>query len=48
MAFASHEELLTATGEIVTEIPKETLHRVFDYWMERLKWVSQHNSDYHP
>jgi hypothetical protein len=31
MAFASHEELLTAIGEIVTDIPNGTLHHVFDH-----------------
>jgi hypothetical protein len=37
MAFASHEELLTAIGEIVTDIPKESLHCLFDDLMERLE-----------
>jgi hypothetical protein len=40
MAFASHEEVLTAIGEIVADIPRETLHRVLDRWMERREWVS--------
>jgi hypothetical protein len=48
MAFTSQEEVFTVIGEIVTDIPKETLHRVFDHWMERLEWVSQHNGDYYP
>jgi hypothetical protein len=48
MEFASHEEVFTAIGEIVTDIPKEVLHLVFDHWMERLEWVSQHNGDCHP
>jgi histone-lysine N-methyltransferase SETMAR len=48
MGFASHEEVFTAIGEIVTDIPKEILHLVFDHWMERLEWVSQHKGDYHP
>jgi hypothetical protein len=47
MAFASQEEIFTAIGEILTDIPKETLHHVFDHWMERLEWVSQHNGDYY-
>jgi hypothetical protein len=48
MAFASHEEFLTAIGEMMTDIPKEPLHPVFDHWIERLKSVSQHNDDYSP
>jgi hypothetical protein len=37
IALASHEELLTAIGEIVTDIPKETLHCLFDDLMQRLE-----------
>jgi hypothetical protein len=37
MAFASHEELFAAIGEIVTDVPKERFHRVFENWMERLE-----------
>jgi transposase len=37
MAFASHEELLAAIGEIVTYVPKERFHRVFENWIERLE-----------
>jgi hypothetical protein len=48
MAFVSHEELLTAIGEIVTDIPKGSLHHVFDHWIERPESVSQHNGDYDP
>jgi hypothetical protein len=48
MAFASHKEVLTAIGDMVTDIPKETLHHVFDHWIERLKSVSQHNDNYSP
>jgi hypothetical protein len=32
--FISHEELLTAIGEIMTDVPKETSHSVFDHWIE--------------
>jgi hypothetical protein len=48
MAFASHEELLTTIGEIVTDIPKEILHRVFDHWMKGPEWVSQNDGDHYP
>jgi hypothetical protein len=34
MPFASHEELLPSTGEILTDMLKETLHGVFDHWTE--------------
>jgi hypothetical protein len=34
-------------GEMMTDIPKDALQRVFDHWMERLEWVSQHNRDYY-
>jgi histone-lysine N-methyltransferase SETMAR len=37
MVFALHKEALAAKCEIVTGIPKETLHRVFDHWMEGLE-----------
>jgi hypothetical protein len=37
MLSASREEVLTTIGEIVTDIPKEALQRVFDHWMERLE-----------
>jgi transposase len=46
--FRSHEELLEAINKIVTAIPPDILHGVFEYWMERLEWVSQNNGDYHP
>jgi hypothetical protein len=48
MAFSSHEEFLTAIGEIVIDIPNEALHRVFDHWMERPECVSEHNGDNYP
>jgi hypothetical protein len=48
MVFASHGKLLSAIGEKVTDIAKGTLHRLFDHWMERLEWVSQHNGDHYP
>jgi hypothetical protein len=44
----SYEELLDAIGEVVTGIESETLTTVFEYWMERLKWVSKNNGDYSP
>jgi hypothetical protein len=31
MAFASHEGLLASIGQMVTDVLKETLHRVFDH-----------------
>jgi hypothetical protein len=48
MFFARGEELHTAIGEIVADISKETLRRVFDHWMEKVDRVSQHNGDYYP
>jgi hypothetical protein len=47
IAFASYEELLVVIGEIVTDIPKETLHLLFGHWMQRLDWTFQHNRDYY-
>jgi histone-lysine N-methyltransferase SETMAR len=47
LAFASHERFLTAISEISTDTPKETFHRAFDHWMERLEWVAQNNGDYY-
>jgi transposase len=46
--FRSREELLEVISEIVTAIPPDILHGVFEHWMERLEWVSQNNGDYHP
>jgi transposase len=48
MAFPSYEELLDTIREVVTCIESETLTAVFDYWMERLEWVSKNNGDYYP
>jgi hypothetical protein len=31
MAFVPHKELPTSIGEMVTNIPKENLHGVFDH-----------------
>jgi hypothetical protein len=32
----------------VTAIPGDTLHSVFEHWIERLEWVSRNNCDYYP
>jgi hypothetical protein len=48
MMFPSYEELLDAIGEVVTGIESETLTAVFEYWMERLEWVSKNNGDHYP
>jgi hypothetical protein len=48
MVFPSYEELLDAVGEVVTNTESETLTAVFEYWMERLEWVSKNNGDYYP
>jgi hypothetical protein len=45
-AFATHEELRAAIGEIMTDIPKETSQCVSDRWMERHESVFQHNGGY--
>jgi hypothetical protein len=47
-SFQSREELFTAIAETVTAIPGDTLHSVFENWMERLEWVSRNNGDYYP
>jgi hypothetical protein len=48
MVFTSYEALLDAIGEVVTGIKSETLTAMFEYWMERLEWVSKNNGDYYP
>jgi hypothetical protein len=48
VAFASRKELFAATVETMTDVPKETMHHVFNHQMEWLTWVSQHNVDYCP
>jgi hypothetical protein len=45
---ASHEELFAVIGEIVPDVPNETVHRVLGHWMERLKWIPHHKGDYCP
>jgi hypothetical protein len=42
------DELLEAISEIVAAIPPETLHGVFEYWMERLELVYENSGDYNP
>jgi hypothetical protein len=48
MIFSSYEELLEVIGEVVTVMESETLAAVFEYWMERLEWVSKNNGDNYP
>jgi hypothetical protein len=48
MVFPSYEELLDATGKVVTGIELETLTPVCEHWMERLEWASKNNGDYYP
>jgi hypothetical protein len=48
MVFPSYEESLDAFGEVVTGIESENLTAVFEYWMERLEWLSKNNGDYYP
>jgi histone-lysine N-methyltransferase SETMAR len=48
MSFASRDDLFEAIRSVVMAIPTETLHRVFDHWLERLEWVAQNNGDYYP
>jgi hypothetical protein len=48
MILSSYEELLDAIGEVVTVMESETLTAVFEYWMERLGWVSKNNGDHYP
>jgi hypothetical protein len=45
--FPSREELLEAINEIITVIPSQTLHGVFEHWMERLHWVCPNSGDYY-
>jgi hypothetical protein len=47
-AFASRSELFEAIPSVVTEIPREILHRVFDDWLERLDWVAKNHGEYYP
>lgn len=44
--FNSFDELEERIIEILHSIPSETLKRVFETWMDRCKWVSQHNGLY--
>jgi hypothetical protein len=48
MIFPSYEELLDAIGEVVTVMESETLTAVFEYWIERLEWVSKNHGDHYP
>jgi histone-lysine N-methyltransferase SETMAR len=48
MTFQSHDELLEAIHEVVTAIEPTTLNAVFNEWMKRLLWVTQHNGEYYP
>jgi hypothetical protein len=36
MTFGSGDKLFEAIPGVVMEIPIETLHQVFDHWLERL------------
>jgi hypothetical protein len=47
-SFQSPEEIFAAIAERVTAIPGDTLHSVFEDWMEILEWVSRNNGDYYP
>jgi hypothetical protein len=47
-AFASRSELFEAIQSVVTEISIETLHRVFDHWLERLDCVPKNHGKYYP
>jgi hypothetical protein len=48
IVFQSADELLDALASVISNIPMDTLYRVFEHWMERLEWVSQNNGDYYP
>jgi hypothetical protein len=48
MIFASRHELFEAILSVVMKIPIETLHRVFDHWLERLDLVAKNNGEYYP
>jgi hypothetical protein len=48
MTFASRDELFEAILSVVRKIPIETLHRVFDHWLERLDQVAKNNGEYYP
>jgi transposase len=46
--FESQDDLVAAITEELQNIELETLHRVFEHWMERLVWVCQNNGNYYP
>jgi histone-lysine N-methyltransferase SETMAR len=48
IAFVSRDELFEVIQSVVMTTPIDTLHRVFDHWMERLAWVAKNNGDYYP
>jgi hypothetical protein len=48
ITFQSHDESLAGIVAVFSQVPIETLQRVFEHWMERLEWVSQNNGDYYP
>jgi hypothetical protein len=48
MTFASRHESFEAILTVVMNIPRETSHRVFDHWLERLDWVAKSNGEYCP
>jgi histone-lysine N-methyltransferase SETMAR len=40
IVFAVCEELLPGISEVLDNLPRETLTRVFEHWIERLEWIS--------
>jgi histone-lysine N-methyltransferase SETMAR len=47
MTFGSGDKLFEAIPSVVMEILIETLHQVFDCWLERMDWVAKNNGDYY-
>jgi hypothetical protein len=47
IVFASGDELLVGIHKVLDEMPRETLPRLFEHWIERLEWASQNNGEYY-
>jgi hypothetical protein len=43
----SPADILSEIRRIFQEIPKETLIAVYDEWITRLEWITEHKGEYY-